>query len=43
VLLLQFTSAENGILPLNRIQRNFEKCLPKSGYLLQCKILTSNP
>ena len=43
VLLLQFTSAENGILPLNRIQRNFEKCLPKSGYLLQCKILTSSP
>ena len=39
ILLLQFTSAENGVFPLNRIQRNYQKDLPKSGYLLQCKIL----
>ena len=43
ILLLQFTSSENCVLPLNRIQHNFEKRLPKSGYLLQCKILSASP
>lgn len=39
ILLLQFASTESGVVALNRIQRNFRKTLPKSDFLLQCKIL----
>lgn len=43
LLLLQFTSTENGAIALSRIRKNFRKAAPSSGYLLKCELLPVLP
>lgn len=40
LLLLQFTSVENGKRAIDRICRKFQIAMPRSGYLLQYNLLT---